>query len=154
MDATREQLIDRLKGKGAHIQFEKGVADFPVELRGKRLRSAPHTAWQLLEHMRIAQWDILEFSRNPRHISPQWPDGYWPPTAAPPDDEAWDKSIRQYRKDRAAMKKRISEPGRNLLDKILHGEGQTLLHEVLILIDHSSYHLGQLVFLRKMLEKK
>jgi hypothetical protein len=154
MDATREQLINLLGGKGAHIEFEKGVADFPAELRGKRLRYAPHTAWQLLEHMRIAQWDILEFSRNPKHVSPKWPDGYWPSTAAPPDDQAWDKSIRQYRKDLAAMKKYVANPKRSLSSKIPHGDGQTLLREVLLLADHSSYHLGQLVFLRRMLEKK
>jgi hypothetical protein len=151
--ALREHLVNLLSGKGAHIEFEKAVADFPPQLRGKRVRSVPHTAWQLLEHIRLAQWDILEFSRNPKHVSPEWPSGYWPATAAPLDDEAWDKSVRQIRRDRTAMQKRISDPNSDLFGRIPHGDGQTLLREALILADHSSYHLGQFVFLRKMLAR-
>jgi hypothetical protein len=99
MDALREHILNLLSGKGAHIDFDQAVADFPTEFYGKRVASAPHNAWQLLEHLRIAQWDILEFSRDPKHVSPQWPDGYWPETEEPPTADAWEKSVRQYKND-------------------------------------------------------
>jgi hypothetical protein len=150
MDALREHILNLLSGKGAHIDFEEAVADFPPEFHGKRIASAPHSAWQLLEHLRIAQWDILEFSRNPKHASPQWPDGYWP-EAKPPTPDAWDKSVRQYKNDLDSMRKLISDPASDLFARIPHGEGQTLLREALVLAGHNSYHLGQLVFLRKLL---
>lgn len=151
MDALREHVINLLAGKGAHVNFEDAAANFPPELRGKLISSAPHTAWQLVEHIRIAQWDILEFSRNPKHISPPWPDGYWPGTEMPPDTHAWDNSVRQSREDLAAMRKLLSDSGVDLFARIPHGEGQTLLREALLLADHNAYHLGQLVFLRKLL---
>ena len=151
MDALREHLLNLLAGKGAHVEFDKAVADFPEELRGKLVASSPHTAWQLLEHIRIAQWDIVEFSRNPKHVSPKWPEGYWPKTAMPPDAHAWDNSIRQCRHDLGVMRKLISDPAVDLLAKIPGGDGQTLLREALILADHNSYHLGQFVLLRKLL---
>jgi hypothetical protein len=152
MDALREHILNLLSGKGAHIDFDQAVADFPTEFYGKRVASAPHNAWQLLEHLRIAQWDILEFSRDPKHVSPQWPDGYWPETEEPPTADAWEKSVRQYKNDLDSMRKLISDPARDLLARIPHGEGQTLLREALVLADHNAYHLGQLVFLRKLLE--
>jgi hypothetical protein len=151
MDALREHLLELLGGKGAHVSFDDAVANLAPDLRGKRVTSAPHTAWQLLEHLRIAQWDIVEFSRSPTHVSPKWPDGYWPPTEKPPNAHAWDKSVQQFSKDLDAMRKLVADPGLDLLAKIPHGEGQTLLREVLVLADHNAYHLGQLVFLRKLL---
>ena len=122
-----------------------------MALRGKKPRGAPHTAWQLLEHMRIAQWDILEFSRNPRHASPKWPDGYWPETAAPPDEAAWDKSIKRFRADLKAMQKLVADPANDLFAPFAHGDGQTLMREVLLVADHNAYHIGQLVLLRRLL---
>ena len=151
MDALREHVLNLLAGKGAHVDFDEAVADFPPELRGKLVPPAPHTAWQLLEHIRIAQWDIVEFSRNPEHVSPKWPQGYWPETAMPPDPQAWDKSVRGFHHDMAAMRKLISDTKVDLLARIPGGEGQTLLREALVLADHNAYHLGQFVFLRKML---
>jgi hypothetical protein len=151
MDPLREHVVNLLSGNGAHVDFDQAVAGFPPDLQGKIIPGAPHTAWQLLEHLRIAQWDILEFSRNPKHVSPAWPEGYWPKTAAPPDNDAWDNSVRQFRQDLDAMCKLVSDPGKDLLARIPHGEGQTLLREALVLADHNSYHLGQLVFLRKTL---
>ena len=151
MDALRDHVLNLLSGKGAHIDFGEALADFPPEFHGKRAGSAPHTAWQLLEHLRIAQWDILEFSRNAKHVSPPWPDGYWPETEEPTRPDAWDNSIRQFKNDLDSMRKLISDPAIDLLARIPHGEGQTLLREALVLADHNSYHLGQLVFLRKLL---
>jgi hypothetical protein len=151
MDPLRHHVSNLLAAKGAHINFHDAVEGFPAEFYGTRPPSAPFTAWQLLEHMRIAQWDILEFSRDARHTSPKWPDGYWPETDAPPNPEAWDESVQQFNGDLAAMQELIARPDADLLARIPHGEGQTLLREALILADHNSYHLGQLVFLRKML---
>lgn len=147
----RRHISAALQMEGAHLSFGDAVADFPVELRGKKPRGAPHTAWQLLEHMRLAQADILDFSRNPDYQERKFPDDYWPTSAAPPDEEAWDKSVRQFVKDRRAMQSLVAKE-EDLFAKIPHGQGQTLLREALLVTDHNSYHLGQLVFLRKMLE--
>jgi hypothetical protein len=151
VDDLRKHLIDLLDMKGAHLDFESAVRDFPAKLRGVKPAGAPHTAWQLLEHMRLAQWDILEFSRDAKHVSPDFPDGYWPDSEAPPSDAAWQQSARKFRHDLSEMKKLISNPKFDLYAPIPHGEGQTLLREALLVADHNSYHLGQLVLLRKML---
>jgi hypothetical protein len=151
-DPLRKQLSDLLRMKGAHLGFDEAVAAFPVELRGIKPQGAPHTPWQLLEHLRIAQWDILDFSRNPHYKEMKWPDDYWPKTAAPPDAAAWDDSIRQFRRDLKAMEDLVADPKADLTARIPHGDGQTLLREALLVADHNSYHLGQLVFVRKMLE--
>jgi hypothetical protein len=151
VDHLRKHLIDLLDMKGAHLDFESAVRDFPAKLRGVRPVGAPHTAWQLLEHMRLAQWDILEFSRDAKHVSPDFPDGYWPHSAAPPGNAAWQQSANKFRHDLSEMKKLISTPNLDLYAPIPHGEGQTLLREALLVADHNSYHLGQLVMLRKLL---
>lgn len=155
LQELKKQLFNLLDAEGAHIGFEDAIKGFPSKLRGKRIDGAPHTAWQLLEHMRIAQWDILEFSRDAKHVSPKWPQGYWPDSEAPPSNEAWQKSVQQFHDDLEQMKdllKKASEEA--LYKKIPHGDGQTLLREVLIVADHNSYHLGQLMYLRKALESK
>ena len=149
--ALREQLVELLASSHAHADFDAAVRDLPPELRGKKARGAPHTAWELLEHLRIAQWDILEFSRDPEHVSPAWPDGYWPKTPAPPDANAWDKSVRRFRADRKAMQKLVADPASDLFTPFPHGDGQTLLREVLLVADHNAYHVGQLVLLRRLL---
>src|SRR5437016_239683 len=126
--ALREHVLNLLKGEGAHASFETATADFPPELRGIKPKGFPHTAWQLLEHMRIAQWDILEFSRNSKHVSPKWPDGYWPQSSAPADEEAWKKSIAAFRRDLEEVKKLVSQGDeQQLCARIPHGDGQTLL---------------------------
>jgi hypothetical protein len=137
--------------EGAHLSFREAVADFPAELRGKKPKGTPHTAWQLLEHMRLAQEDILDFSRNPKYEERKFPDDYWPATAAPPSEEAWDRSVRQFEKDLQAMQHLVAAE-EDLFAKIPHGKGQTFLREALLVADHNSYHLGQLMFLRKTLE--
>jgi len=150
-DALRQHLLDLLRGGHAHIDFDGAVADFPSNLRGKKPKGAPHTAWQLLEHLRIAQWDILEFSRNAKHVSPKWPDGYWPKTEAPPSPAAWNNSIRSFRSDLKAMARLIADKKKDLFARIPHGDGQTLLREALLVADHNAYHIGQLVLLRRLL---
>jgi hypothetical protein len=150
--SLRRHLENLLEMKGAHISFEKTVPDFPAALRGVKPAGAPHSAWELLEHMRIAQEDILDFSRNPAYREKAWPDDYWPADPVPPDDEAWDRSIKQFHSDQAEMLKLLADTKHDVLAKIPHGKGQTLLREALIMADHNSYHLGQLMFLRKMLE--
>jgi uncharacterized damage-inducible protein DinB len=149
--ALRNQLVELLASGNAHATFEAAVRDLPPELRGKRARGAEHTAWQLLEHMRIAQWDILEFSRNAKYVTPKWPDGYWPNEPAPPDEDAWDKSVRRFKADRKAMQKLVADPQSDLFTPLPHGEGQTLLREALLVADHNAYHIGQLVLLRRLL---
>jgi len=149
--ALRQHLLDLLRGGHAHATFDPAVADFPSALRGKKPKGAEHTAWQLLEHLRIAQWDILEFSRNAKHVSPKWPEGYWPKTEAPPTDAAWNTSIRKFRADLKAVGELIADKKRDLFAPILHGDGQTLLREALLVADHNAYHIGQLVLLRRLL---
>lgn len=150
-DALREHVLDLLRGRNAHTDFDAAVEDLPAKLRGVKPKGAPHTAWQLLEHMRLAQWDILEFSRDSKHVSPPWPEGYWPKSEAPPSPAAWNKSIQSFRADWKAMAKLVSDPKSNLFAKIPHGSGQTLLREALLVADHNAYHIGQLVLLRRLL---
>jgi hypothetical protein len=149
--ALRQQLVDLLESGGAHATYEAVVKDFPAELRGRKPDGFPHTPWMLLEHLRMAQWDILEFSRNPAHVSPPWPAGYWPKTEAPPDDSAWSKSIREFRRDRKAVQNLVSDPRSDLFARLPWGDGQTILREALLVADHNAYHLAQLVDVRRLL---
>ncbi|MBZ5599142.1 MAG: DinB family protein [Acidobacteriia bacterium] len=147
----RQHLLDLLKGGGAHAKFDDVVPGFPAKLRGKKPVGLPHTPWMLLEHMRIAQWDILDFSRNPQYQSLPWPEGYWPKTEAPPSAAAWNKSIRDFRKDLKAMQALVADSETDLYAKLPWGDGQTILREALLVADHNAYHLGQLVDARRVL---
>ncbi len=147
----RETVLELLKGGGAHLDFEKAIAGLPTELRGAKPPGVPHTAWRLLEHLRIAQSDILEFTRNPKHVSPPWPEGYWPASDAPPDDAAWDRSVAAFRADLRAMQSLVADPATDLFKPLPHGDGQTPLREALLVADHNAYHLGQLVVVRRLL---
>lgn len=149
--ALREHVLYLLKGGGAHLDFERAVGDLPEDLRGAKVVGVPHTAWRLLEHLRICQWDILEFSRDAEHLSPDFPDGYWPETDGPPDAKAWNRSIDSFRADMQTMIDLVADPGTDLFAPIPHGDGQTLLREALLVADHNAYHLGQMVFLRRCL---
>jgi len=151
IESLREHLLNLLSGGWAHVEFDEVVTDFPHRLRGTKAENLPHTAWQLLEHMRIAQWDILEFSRNPGHVSPDWPAGYWPETQAPVGDSGWDESVQRFKDDLDAMRKLVSGPDTDLFSRIPHGTGQTILREAMLLADHNAYHLGQLALLRKLI---
>jgi hypothetical protein len=149
--ALREHLVNLLTLAQAHATFDQAVKGLPAELRGKAPKGAEHTPWQLLEHLRIAQWDILEFSRNPKHESPKWPEGYWPQEKAPLDEKAWDRSVRAVQRDLKAMCELVRDAKTDLFAKIPHGDGQTILREALLVADHNAYHVGQLVLVRKLL---
>ncbi len=150
-EAVREQVVKLLDGGMAHLKLEDEIRSFPPEYAGARLDGLPYTAWELLEHIRIAQWDILEFSRRAEHESPDWPDGYWPENDAPNGQEEWDASVARVLSDLDEMKTLISDPAVDLHAKIPWGSGQTILREGLLAADHNAYHLGQIVMLRKML---
>ena len=149
--ALRQHLVSLLKGGDAHATYDAAVKDFPANLYGKKPKGAAHSPWEVLEHLRIAQWDILEFSRNAKHASPEFPDGYWPKTPAPADATAWIKSVQSFRADLKAMVALAENESVDLLARIPHGEGQTMLREVLVLADHNAYHLGELLLLRRLL---
>lgn len=147
----RKHLHNLLNLKGAHVNFEQATGGFPEELRGKKPDSVPYSAWQLLEHIRIAQWDIVEFSLGPDHTTPAWPEGFWPKDPAPLSSRAWEESIQHYKKDLNAMQELVADPETDLYARIPWGTGQTILREAMLVSDHTAYHLGQMVLLRKLL---
>ena len=147
----REHLRELLGGGHAHPDFERAIADLPAQLRGAKPPGLPHTPWRLVEHLRIAQWDILRFSVDPAHVSPAFPEGYWPEGDAPPDPGAWDRSVAAFRADLRAMMDLVADPRTDLFAPIPHGQGQTILREALLVADHNAYHLGQLVVVRRLL---
>ena len=147
--SLREHLLYLLKGGGAHISFDDAMGDWTFQLACVKVANFPNTAWMLLEHMRLAQWDILDFSRNSKHVSPPWPEGYWPKSAAPPDEKAWTASMAAFKKDLRTMQQLVANRTVDLYAPIPWGDGQTILREALLLADHNAYHLGQLVTLRK-----
>jgi DinB family protein len=149
--SLRKDLLELLDGAHAHAPFDKVIAGFPAKLRGEVPNGLPHSAWMLLEHIRLAQWDILDFSRNPEYTQMKWPEEYWPKTAAPPSEAAWDDSIKLFHEDLAAMKKLVSDPKTDLFAKIPWGEGQTILREAMLVADHNSHHLGQLIDVKRLL---
>ena len=149
--SIREHVVYLLRGGGAHLDFEKAIAEIPPELHGRRVEGFDHSLWQLLEHLRICQWDILEFTRDPDHVSPEFPVGLWPDQPAPPTGLHWERSVQQFRDDLEAMIDLVEDEDRSLLVKIPHGDGQTLLREALLVADHNAYHLGQIVVLRRLL---
>jgi uncharacterized damage-inducible protein DinB len=150
-EEVRKHTRYLLRGGGAHVHFDEVIAGFPAHLRNKKVYDLPYTAWQLLEHMRIAQWDILEFSRNPEHVSPNFPEGYWPSNEGDPDEKAWNNSVQVFRAELGAMQELAQDPDVDILAPIAHGSGQTILREALLLADHNAYHLGQMIVLRRLL---
>jgi len=149
--ALRQHVLDLLRGEDAHLSFEEAISDFPVKLRGARPAKLSHTPWRLLEHMRIAQWDILDFCRNPKYVMPDFPRGYWPAGDAPPNGRAWSRSVKAFRADLKAMQEMVVNSRTDLFARIPHGDGQTILREALLVADHNAYHLGQLVLIRRLL---
>jgi hypothetical protein len=149
--SLRDYLRRMLSWHEAHVDWIKAVSGIPEKLRGKRPKGAEHSSWELLEHMRIATWDIYEFSRDAKHKSPKWPAGYWPAKPAPPHAAAWDKSVRDLERDLERMGELVADPKTDLLAPIPHGSGQTVLREALLIADHNAYHLGQLVLVRRLL---
>jgi hypothetical protein len=149
--ALRKHLVELLDGGHAFAPFKKIIADFPEKLRGEIPKGLPHSGWMLLEHLRIAQFDILDFSRNPKYKEMKWPDDYWPKTPAPPDGKAWDKSVEGFATDLEAMKKLVNDEETDLFAKIAWGDGQTVLREAMLVADHNAHHLGQMIDVRRLL---
>lgn len=149
--SLRDHVLYLLRGEGAHLSFEDFVADFPVESCGSKIEGLPYTAWQVLEHMRIAQWDILEFSRDGKHVSPKWPEGYWPDQNQGGTPELWQETVKKFREDLKQMEKLVSDSSTDLFAEIPHGSGQTILREALLVADHNAYHLGALVVMGRIL---
>jgi len=149
--ALRKHLLYLLTEGGAHLDFDAAVKNMPFELQGRVPKGGEHSPWQLLEHVRIALWDIVEFTRNPKHVSPKWPEGYWPATPEPPSKTAWSKSAAEFRSLMEGVVALVKRDSVDLFAPITHGEGQTVLREVLLAADHNAYHLGQLVEVRRAL---
>lgn len=149
-NAFRKELISLLAEDNAHAGFAAAVKDFPAALRGERPHGLPYSAYQLVEHLRIAQWDIVEYALNPNHKSPEFPEGYWPKAPEPPDAKAWEKSIASFRADRKKLLAALEKT--DLLAPIEHANGQSLASKTILLIDHNAYHVGQLLLLRRLLK--
>jgi uncharacterized damage-inducible protein DinB len=147
----REQLAKALDWGEAHADFDKAIAGLARDLRGRRVEGLPHSAWEILEHLRITQHDILDFARNPNYAERAWPDEYWPATPAPPTAKAWDESVAAFRRDRNALQQLTTDSTIDLTERIPHGSGQTYLREVLLVLDHNAYHVAELVVLRRLL---
>jgi len=149
--AVREHVSRLLAWEDAHVSFDKAIEGIPPKMRGARPANLPYSAWELVEHMCIAQEDILDFCRNPDYRERKWPDDYWPSSPAPSSDAAWDESIRRYRDDRRALQEIAADPKLDLMSRIPHGTGQTYFRELMLVADHTAYHVGQLVLVRKLL---
>ena len=150
--ALKDQLVAFWRGGQAHAPVEEAVRAFPPALADARVDGIPYTPWRLLEHLRIAQWDILEFSRNPDHVSPEFPEGYWPAEDSPPQADSWEASVTAFCSDLQAVQRLVLDPSTDLFEPIPHGDGQTPLREAMLVADHNAYHLGQLLAIRRSLE--
>jgi hypothetical protein len=147
----RNQVARLLDWEDAHVGFDAAVASLPPADRGRQPSGLPYSPWQLVEHLRITQHDILEFCRNPAYVELKWPDDYWPSSPSPATSEAWEESIRNFRLDRTALQELARDPTVDLEARIPHGSGQTYLREFLLAADHAAYHLGQLIVVRRLL---
>ncbi len=151
MDALREQLLALLRGGNAHMSLEQAVVDFPLDQINSCPPNVSYSPWELLEHIRITQWDILEFVRNPHHISPSWPEGHWPPPGAQADPAQWTKTINDWRTDLRAMEAIVSDPKTDLLGDMAHAPGYNILREAILIADHNAYHIGEFAILRQVM---
>ncbi len=149
---VRDQLLELLRGGNAHMDFDEAVDRFPLKYANAQPPNSDYTPWRLLEHMRIAQWDILEFVRNPRHVSPSWPEGYWPDEGEKADLKKWEKSVRSFRRELRAMQAIVRNPKTSLLSDLPHAAGYTVLREVLVLADHNGFHMGEFAMMRQVMK--
>ncbi len=148
---VREQLLVLLEGGNAHMEFTQAVEKFPPQLMNARAPNVAYTAWQLLEHMRRAQIDVLQFIRDPNYVSPKWPEGYWPAEGEQADQARWDKSVRAFEADHQAFEELVRDPGTDLFGPIPHAPEYTVLREVLVISDHNAYHMGEMGLMRQVL---
>jgi len=151
-DVVREQLLALLRGGNAHMTFEEAIAEFPLARINDYPPNVPYTPWHLLEHLRIAQWDILEFVRNPAHISPPWPEGHWPAPTARADSQAWVATIAAFQADMQALQELVADPSTDLYAPLPHAAGYTILREILLVADHNAYHIGEFAILRQVMQ--
>jgi hypothetical protein len=149
---VREQLLHLLRGGNAHLTFDQAVDAFPPASINARARRVGYSPWQLLEHLRLAQWDILEFIRNPAHVSPAWPEGYWPPAHEEADRARWQQTIEAIRADLAALEAIVEDPATDLYADLPHAAGYTVLREILLVADHNAYHIGEFAILRQVMD--
>jgi|SRR5579871_134036 len=147
----RKQLVELLEGKSAHLDFDRAIANLPPKMRGVRPPNTPHTVWRLVEHMRLAQRDILDFSKDGHHVSPEWPDGYWPESDAPESSKQWTQTVKAFHADLEEMIALVKSKKTDLLAPIEGGKGQTIFREAMLVADHNAYHLGQIVMVRRVL---
>ncbi len=155
MDAdrvVREQLLFLLRGGNAHMTFDQAVADFPMERINSLPPNVSYTPWHLLDHIRIAQWDILEFTRDPDHVSPRWPEGYWPPPDEQADEVKWEKTNSDFRADLRALQDMVEDSGTDLYVPLRHATGYTVLREIMLVADHNAYHIGEFAVLRQTMD--
>jgi len=150
-DPLRDHLLKILDWHDAHTSFDDAIEGIPVALRGRRPAKVPYSPWQLLEHLRLCQFDILDFCRNPAYEERKWPEEYWPAGVAPPSSRSWARSVKSFREDREELKRLVADPSRDLFARIPNGTGQTYLREILLVADHNAYHVGQLVVVRRLL---
>ncbi len=148
---VRRWLLWNLRGGNAHWTFEDAFGDLPAGKRGARAEGTPYSPWRILEHMRICQRDILEFTVHPDYESPPYPEGFWPEELAPESDEAWDRSMEQFRKDMQSIQDLVDDPQVDLFTPLPHGSGQTVMREAMLVVDHNSYHLGQMEMIRRLI---
>jgi hypothetical protein len=154
MDADqvmREQLLALLRGGNAHMGFDKAVADFPMAFINHKPPQVTYTPWHLLEHMRLAQWDILEFIKNPAHVSPAWPEGYWPDPEAQANEADWERTLATFRADLKALQDLVTDRTVDLLAPIPHAQSYTIFREILVVADHNAYHTGEFAILRQVM---
>ncbi len=148
---AKVRLVDALKGKGAHLDFDGAVRDFPERLMNEKPAHVPYTFWHQLEHIRIAQWDMFRYIVDPKHVSPDWPKGYWPAQDAKTDRAGWDRTIAQYHADLRSLVEAVSDPKVNLLAPVKHMNNRSVLRSGFIVVDHTAYHLGEFVMARQIL---
>lgn len=151
MDRLREQLVNQLTEEHAHTSFSKAVDGLDHEYLGVRTHSLPYSIWELTEHIRIAQADIVEFCINTAYEAPNWPEDYWPSNCAPVSPEQWKQSLEDISEDRRKMVDLVKNPEYDLLEPLPHGDGQTLFREATLIVDHTSYHTGQIVTIRRLI---
>jgi len=151
-EVVRKELLGLLEGGNAHMSFDEAVADFPLEHINSKIENSPYSFWHFVEHLRIAQWDILEFIRNPDHVSPDYPEGYRPAVEETADEKQWRKSIERVRADLEALKQIVKDPKTDLFGPIPHARNYTIFREIVLAGDHNAYHVGELAIMRQVMD--